>query len=126
MLRLLAEARGAEVSDRAYELYAESLSGYEEPDVLKVVDTLAKRKRGEFEKPWPALGDFIDPLDRLKERRYEQRRQERQQQEGIELFWKIAAERLEMHGVFNFNGVPYHSLDEVNSAPTQYKGTRPR
>jgi len=126
MLRLLAEARGADVSDRAYELYAESLSNYDEPDVLKVVDTLAKRKRAEYEKAWPALGEFIDRLERIRDRRREQQRQERERQAGIELFWKIAQERITEYGVFRFNAVEYHSLDEVNRAPTAYKGTKPR
>jgi len=122
----LAEARGADVSAEGMEMYAKALSVYPDEDTRAVLDRCARSERAEGEKAWPALATLTGPLDRMQERRREQAKQQRERQEHVELFWKIAAERLEMHGAFNFNGVAYSSLDELNQAPTGYKGTKPR
>lgn len=126
LLTVLAEARGADVSAEGLELYAGTLSAYPDEDVRAVIERTARTKRAEGEKAWPALGDLLDPLERLKERRFEQRRQERERLEKVEHFWRIARERIEEYGVFRYNDVEYRSLDEVNQAPGSYKGTKPR
>ena len=126
LLTVLAEARGADVSAEGLELYAATLISYPDEDVRAVIERSARTKRAEGEKAWPALGDLLDPLERLQDRRREQQKQERARQADIELFWKVAQERIEERGVFRYNSVDYRSLDEVNQAPTTYKGTKPR
>ena len=105
-------------------MYAGVLSEYPDEDIRAVIERRARSERAEGEKAWPELGSLTGPLDRMQERRIERQRKERKRQSNIELFWRIARERLEEYGVFRFNDVEYRSLDEVNQAPTQYKGTK--
>jgi hypothetical protein len=99
---------------------------FEDQDVRAVINDFARARRGEYEKPWPALGDLIEVLRIKRRRQIEQRQAGRERQEQIALFWKIARERIDDSGEFNFNGVAYRSLDEVNQAPGAYQGTKAR
>lgn len=65
LLAGLAEARQADVSDKAYELYSAALCKYPESDVRTVIDAIAKRRRGEGEKAFPSLGDLVEPLEKM-------------------------------------------------------------
>lgn len=123
LLTVLAEARGADVSAEGMELYAATLSAYADDDLLVVLQRAARSKRAEGEKAWPTLGDLTERLERLQDQRAEQKRQERMRQADITLFWQIARERLEDDREFCFNGIAYRSLDDVNRAPTRYRGT---
>jgi hypothetical protein len=125
-MRLLAEARGATVSDKAYEMYATAVSEFPDADVTAVVHRVARRRRGEGEKAWPELGELIEPLEHLANRRREQQWAERERHAELTLFWQVARERIEANGVFRYNHVDYHSLEEVNEKAPRYRGTMPR
>ncbi len=114
------------MSAETLKLYSAHLCDFEPDDVRDVVRTLAMRKRAEGETAFPALGDLVEPLERLRQRRWEQKRAQRERAEQVEYFWHIVRERLESFGEWRYNGATYRSVDEVNQAPGFYKGTLPR
>jgi hypothetical protein len=117
-MRLLAEARGADVSDKAYEMYALALSEFEDADVKAVVDKIARQPRGEGEKAWPELGALIDPLINMRARRKQQEQLAAERQKEIEFFWnQIVPDRMERFG--------WTEAELLDRFPT-YKGTKPR
>jgi hypothetical protein len=118
LMRLLAEARGADVSDKAYEMYALALSEFEDADVKAVVDKIARQPRGEGEKAWPELGALIDPLINMRARRKQQEQLAAERQKEIEFFWnQIVPDRMERFG--------WTEAELLDRFPT-YKGTKPR
>lgn len=88
----LAEARQARVSEETLKLYSAHLAEYEPGDVIEVIRAMARRKRAEGETAFPALGDLIDPLDRLRDRRRAEQGKARQWAAQIADFWIWAEE----------------------------------
>ena len=97
-LMVLAEARGADVSTECFELYATALSDFADADIREQIKKVAYAQIGEFEKPWPRLGDLLEPLRFKRRRRIEQEQQEQERQEGIRLFWENIAFTMEKSG----------------------------
>jgi hypothetical protein len=116
-LTVLAEARGADVSSEGYELYATALAEFPPQDVRARLDEVARRKRGEYEKPWPALGDLIEPLEKLRDRRRADERAARERQEAINRFWDWVPEHSQRTGL-----AEHEVLDRFPS----FKGTKKR
>lgn len=81
------------------ELYAATLSAYPDEDVRAVIERTARTRRAEGEKAWPALGDLVEPLERIREQRGEQRRQAARREREIAEFWKTAPEWMAITGV---------------------------
>jgi len=125
-LMVLAEARGAEVSSECFELYATALAEFPDEEIQAVILKVAKKRRGEFEKPWPALGDLLEPLEMKQQRRREAEQEKRRRAEQVADFWRVVNERMEQFGEFRINGVDCHTADEVNEVEGSYKGTKPR
>jgi hypothetical protein len=85
--------------------------------VRDVVRTLAMRKRAEGETAFPALGDLVEPLIRLRERRWEERKRVAQQQAEIAQFWQMVPGWIEITG---------QSEVEILERWPRFKGTKPR
>jgi hypothetical protein len=98
-LTVLAEARGADVSTEAFELYATALAEFPAEDVRAALDKAARRKLAEFEKPWPRLGDLVEPLEKLQDRRRADERAARERQEAINRFWDWVPEHSQRTGL---------------------------
>lgn len=113
----LAEARQASVSAETLKLYSAHLCEFEPADVRDVVRTMAMRKRAEGETAFPALGDLVEPLQRLRERRREENKRVVQQQKEVEEFWRWAPEWMEFTG---------NDEAELLSRFPGFKGTKPR
>jgi hypothetical protein len=116
-LMVLAEARGAEVSPECLELYATALGEFPDTDIQAVIVKVAKTKRGEFEKPWPALGDLIEPLGLMRRRRREAEHEAREWLAEIEQFWRLMPEWISETG---------NSEEELLSRFPRFKGTKAR
>jgi hypothetical protein len=93
-LTALAEARQAAVSDKTLELYAENLSEFELEAVRAVVRRFATSKRAEYETAFPILGDLVEPLKAMRERRREEQRRMRIEAAEVEEFWSWVSERM--------------------------------
>jgi len=117
LLTVLAEARGADVSSEGYELYAATLIAYPETDVRAVIERIARSKRAEGEKAWPPLGDLVEPLQRMNERRWEEHKRVEKQQAEIAEFWQLVPEWMEITG---------QSEAEILERWPRFKGTKPR
>jgi hypothetical protein len=117
LLTVLAEARGADVSAEGLELYAATLISFPDDDVRAVIERTARSKRAEGEKAWPALGDLTEPLERMRERRWEERKRVAQQQEEIAEFWRLVPEWMEITG---------QSEAKILERWPSFKGTKPR
>ena len=117
LLTVLAEARGTDVSAEGLELYAETLISFPDEDVRAVIERFARSKRAEGEKAWPALGDLTDPLERMRQRRWEERKRQEQQQSDIAQFWQSVPEWMEITG---------QSEAEILERWPSFKGTKQR
>jgi hypothetical protein len=113
----LAEARQASVSAETLNLYSRELCEFEPADVRDVVRTLAMRKRAEGETAFPALGDLVEPLIRLRERRQEERKRVAQEQARLDEFWQMVPGWMEITG---------QSEAEILERWPSFKGTKPR
>jgi len=111
----MAEARGADASDKAYELYALTLAEFDEVDVLEVVTGIAKRKRAEGEKAWPELGELIEPLEKKRAKRLEIKQAADRRHEEIQDFWQWARGWMELTG---------NSEDELLKRFPSFRGTK--
>jgi len=114
---VLAEARGADVSAEAYELYATVLAEFADEDIRAVIGGMARSRRGEFEKPWPPLGDLIEPLRTMRRRRIEAQRATEDKEARITAFWQWADEWMKVTG--------NDEAELLDRFPT-YRGTKPR
>lgn len=94
----LAEARQADVSDKAYELYSAALRKYPESDVREVVSAIVKRRRAEGEKAFPSLGDLIEPLENIAAMRQRRDAARRRREEDSAYFWKWVDEQITLTG----------------------------
>jgi hypothetical protein len=94
----LAEARQADVSDKAYELYSAALHNYPESDVREVVTAIAKRRRGEGEKAFPSLGDLIEPLENMAAMKRQGEAERKRREEETAYFWKWVDEQVAVTG----------------------------
>jgi hypothetical protein len=117
LVRLLAEARGADASDKAYELYAVALAEFDPDDVRTVIEIVARRRRAEGEKSFPPLGDLIEPLERRRDRRRQEKQRSAQRQKQIDEFWSWAPEWMELTG---------NSEEELLKRWPNMQGTKPR
>lgn len=113
----LAEARQASVSAETLKLYSAHLCDFDPADVRDVVRALAMRKRAEGETAFPALGDLVEPLERLRERHREERIRAAHQQAEIAEFWRWAPEWMAMTG---------YSEEELLNRWPRMRGTKPR
>jgi hypothetical protein len=113
----LAEARQTSVSAETLKLYSAHLCDFDPNDVREVVRTLAMRKRAEGETSFPALGDLVEPLLRLRRRRREEHNRATQRQSEVDEFWRWAAEWMEATG---------NDKAELLRRFPGYKGTKPR
>lgn len=116
-LMVLAEARGAEVSSEGYELYASALGKFPDGDIQAVIFKVAQTKPGEFEKPWPRLGDLIEPLENMSRRRREQDAQKAEKAEEIRMFWEMVPIWVDRTG---------RTEAEILERWPSMKGTKPR
>lgn len=94
----LAEARQANVSDKAYELYSAALSKFQESDVRAVVNALALKRRGDGEKAFPALGDLVEPLENMTAQRRRQEAERKRHEAAMADFWRWVDEQMEVTG----------------------------
>jgi hypothetical protein len=111
----LAEARQAGVSAETLKLYSAHLCEFEPGDVRDVVRTLAMRKRTEGETAFPALGELVEPLQRLRERRREEQRKAERRANEIAEFWRMVPEWMEATG---------QTEAEILERWPSFKGTR--
>lgn len=98
-------------------MYAATLISFPDEDVRAVIERFARSKRAEEEKAWPRLGDLTEPLERMRERRWEERKRREQQQADIAQFWKLVPEWMEITG---------QSEAEILERWPSFKGTKPR
>jgi hypothetical protein len=117
LMRLLAEARGADVSSHGYEMYALAVAEFDDADVRAVVDKVARRRRGEGEKSCPELGELVEPLERMRDRRRQAKQQDEQKRTMIAEFWSLVPEWMEITG---------QSEAEILERWPSFKGTKPR
>jgi len=114
---VLSEARGAEVSSECFELYATALAEFPDEEIQAVILKSARTKRHEYEKPWPALGDLLEPLELKRQRRREAEREERERLQEVEKFWRLLPEWMSETG---------NTEEEFLRRFPRFKGTKPR
>lgn len=118
LLVTLAEARGADVSDASFELYAAKLSPYPDEDLREVIERAACSRRADGEKAWPELGSLLEPLQRMQERRAQERQRRREREAEIEFFWgTYLPEQMQHLG---------RTEAEVLERWPRFRGTKPR
>lgn len=87
------------MSDRAYELYSAALCKFPECDVRAVVNVLARKRRGEGEKAFPALGDLVEPLESMAAHRRRQAAERVRHDAAMADFWRWVDERIADTGI---------------------------
>lgn len=104
------------MSAETLKLYSAHLCNFEPDDVREVVRALALRKRAEGETAFPAMGDLIDPLARMRDRRTEARKRAARRQAEITEFWQMVPGWMEITG---------QSEAEILERWPSFKGTKP-
>lgn len=105
------------MSSHGYEMYALAVAEFDDADVRAVVDKVARRRRGEGEKSWPELGELVEPLERMRDRRRQAKQQDEQKRTMIAEFWSLVPEWMEITG---------QSEAEILERWPSFKGTKPR
>jgi hypothetical protein len=103
------------VSAETLKLYSAHLCEFEPDDVREVVRALAMRKRAEGETAFPALGELVDPLVRMRERRREEHTRMARRQAEITEFWQMVPGWVEITG---------QSEAEILERWPSFKGTK--
>ncbi len=98
LLRGLAEARQATVADTTYKLFARHLAEFEVGDVKEAVKQLACTAKGEYEQPFPSLGQIIDRVFAVRKARVREMAMQKMRECDEANFWDWVDEQIYYFG----------------------------